>query len=192
MFTKKITKIEVTQGPISGKHGLISKNHPFTFAVGVLEEMQAHIGLIYELLLENNQIIMIHNVLKETMKSLQAIQSSLLYNKNQSYYDALNEPIYTNIHMLKSNITEIQKLLPVLKHFILPIGSPLAAQIHIARTVCRRAERVVVDYYEFIDNTKLFPLYLLSKNLNLELLNFLADFLFELARLVAYQGDDKK
>ena len=62
--------------------------------------------------------------------------------------------------------------LPPLRHFILPGGSASAAQIHLARAVCRRAERVVVDLAtseEFGGDA-------------LRFLNRLSDFLFTLAR----------
>ena len=45
---------------------------------------------------------------------------------------------------LERAIDEHQRELPPLRQFILPGGSPLAAQFHVARTVCRRAERTVV------------------------------------------------
>lgn len=45
---------------------------------------------------------------------------------------------------LESAIDRLEGQLPPLSHFILPGGCPAAAQVHLARTVCRRAERVVV------------------------------------------------
>ena len=62
--------------------------------------------------------------------------------------------------------------LPPLTNFILPGGSPAAAQLHIARTVCRRAERIVVALQEHEP---------LGEHV-LHYLNRLSDFLFTLAR----------
>jgi cob(I)alamin adenosyltransferase len=62
--------------------------------------------------------------------------------------------------------------LPPLTQFILPGGSPAAAQIHVGRTVCRRAERVVVALKEYETVGEQVIHYL----------NRLSDFLFTLAR----------
>ncbi len=73
---------------------------------------------------------------------------------------------------LEQAIDEMTAELPELKNFILPGGSLAAAQIHVARTVCRRAERIVVELLEHEplgDNVLLY-------------LNRLSDFLFTLAR----------
>ncbi|HTL05549.1 MAG TPA: cob(I)yrinic acid a,c-diamide adenosyltransferase, partial [Gemmatimonadales bacterium] len=63
--------------------------------------------------------------------------------------------------------------LPSLRAFILPAGSPKAAAIHLARTVCRRAERSVVALARASQVPELFLVYL----------NRLSDYLFTLARL---------
>ncbi|RPI23601.1 MAG: ATP:cob(I)alamin adenosyltransferase, partial [Acidobacteria bacterium] len=66
-----------------------------------------------------------------------------------------------------------EKKLPRLKNFILPGGSPGAAQLHLARTVCRRAERLLVRAMrtELAINAQILPY-----------LNRLSDLLFVLAR----------
>ena len=55
-------------------------------------------------------------------------------------------PVVTqsNIAMLEQSMDQLNTLLPTLASFVLPGGHPLAAQLHHARTVCRRAERVTV------------------------------------------------
>jgi cob(I)alamin adenosyltransferase len=76
------------------------------------------------------------------------------------------------IQWLESLIDSMTAELPVLTSFILPGGSPAAAQIHIARTVCRRAERLVVALQEHEAlGEQVIPY-----------LNRLSDFLFTLAR----------
>ena len=72
--------------------------------------------------------------------------------------------------------------LPPLRAFVLPAGSPKAAALHLARTVCRRAERSVVALAQSHDVPELFLVYL----------NRLSDYLFTLARQanqVAGRGD---
>ncbi len=76
------------------------------------------------------------------------------------------------IAWLETEIDRMQSELPPLRNFILPGGSPAAAQIHLARAICRRAERIVVSLSrseEIGGNPLMF-------------LNRLSDFLFVLAR----------
>ncbi len=76
------------------------------------------------------------------------------------------------IAWLETQIDDMTAALPPLTNFILPGGTPAAAQIHVARTVCRRAERVVVllQQHEALGGHAL------------AYLNRLSDFLFVLAR----------
>ncbi len=50
------------------------------------------------------------------------------------------------VHRLEMQIDSAEAELAPLREFILPGGSELAARLHIARTVCRRAERLLVDF----------------------------------------------
>jgi cob(I)alamin adenosyltransferase len=76
------------------------------------------------------------------------------------------------ITWLENGIDEMTAALSELKNFILPGGSPAAAQIHVARTICRRAERLVVTLQEDEPIGEYVIPYL----------NRLSDFLFTLAR----------
>ena len=87
----------------------------------------------------------------------------------------------TNLTFLESRIKEMEKQidvmdkqLPKLTNFILPGGSELAAQIHIARSICRRVERqlVALAQRQFIDPV------------TIKYLNRLSDLLFVLARFI--------
>jgi len=72
----------------------------------------------------------------------------------------------------EARIDRLEKDLPQLKNFVLPAGCPLAAQLHVARTVCRRAERRVVALRRQADVEPRLVRYL----------NRLADLLFVMAR----------
>lgn len=76
------------------------------------------------------------------------------------------------IAWLEESIDQMTAELPELRHFILPGGSAAAAQIHVARTVCRRAERISVALSAHEDIGPHAVIYL----------NRLSDFLFTLAR----------
>lgn len=70
---------------------------------------------------------------------------------------------------------------PPLQNFILPGGTPLSASLHLARTICRRAERAVVALTRHESINPAIVVYL----------NRLSDFLFALARLVNHQAGVK-
>ncbi|MEW4568716.1 cob(I)yrinic acid a,c-diamide adenosyltransferase [Tautonia sp. JC769] len=75
---------------------------------------------------------------------------------------------------IEHEIDHVESGLPPLQHFILPGGSPTAAQLHLARTICRRAERVVVSLGH-ADGQHVPPSLVVY-------LNRLSDYLFVLAR----------
>lgn len=76
------------------------------------------------------------------------------------------------IHRLENMIDELQKTLPPLKEFVLPGGTRLNAELHLARTVCRRAERFAVQLQDHAEiNPQAVPF-----------LNRLSDFLFVASR----------
>ena len=78
---------------------------------------------------------------------------------------------------LEEIIHEINQDLPPLKEFVLPGGSQLGAKAHVSRTVCRRAERSLVN---LIENNPEFEKY--QKSPVLPYINRLSDFLFVLSR----------
>jgi cob(I)alamin adenosyltransferase len=86
-------------------------------------------------------------------------------------------PEATRIAALEQSIDAMESHLTPLKTFILPGGSLTAAQLHVARTVCRRAERLVVALRDEQEATKASIAYL----------NRLSDFLFVAARFANQQ-----
>ena len=81
-----------------------------------------------------------------------------------------------HVQRLEQWIDELNENLPTLTSFILPGGSPLAAQLHVARTVCRRAERSILALHEQEP---------VSQSI-LEYINRLSDLLFVMSRAVNY------
>jgi cob(I)alamin adenosyltransferase len=84
----------------------------------------------------------------------------------------------TMIARLEMQIDAAEKELPQLKNFILPGGTMLAANLHVARTVCRRAERLMVTYARKRSFDALV----------VEYLNRLSDWLFAQARLANHRA----
>jgi cob(I)alamin adenosyltransferase len=77
-----------------------------------------------------------------------------------------------DIELLEKEMDRMFEVLPKLNHFILPAGCQAAAFAHVARTVCRRAERRIVELAEKAD---------VDKNL-VKYINRLSDYLFVLSR----------
>lgn len=81
---------------------------------------------------------------------------------------------------LETEIDTLESELPPLTRFILPGGAPAAAQVHLARTICRRAERLVVKLARQSSEHVPAPM--------LIYLNRLGDLLFVLARAINHQA----
>ena len=157
-----------TTSLINGKR--VSKSSPIIGALGELDELGAVIGLAkVELSLEGNR--------EENVCLLERIQQILFtvgaelmcYNGNSG---ATVSPVEDMVKLLETEITQIESRLPPLRSFILSGNSRASAQLHHARTVCRRVERAVVAMLESEENSA--PL--------LPYFNRLSDLLFLLAR----------
>jgi len=81
---------------------------------------------------------------------------------------------------LEGEIDRLNAGLEPLKSFILPGGSPASAYLHLARTVCRRAERIIVELKDQPDETVTAP--------SLQYVNRLSDFLFVASRYANDKG----
>ena len=86
----------------------------------------------------------------------------------------------TQVSWLEGEIDRLNAELSPLKSFILPGGSAAAAYLHLARTVCRRAERIMVELNDQPGETVTAPA--------LKYINRLSDFLFVASRFVNDQG----
>ena len=81
----------------------------------------------------------------------------------------------SDIELLENAIDEMDKVLPPMKHFVLPGGHATISQVHIARCICRRAERNVLHLNEMAQVIEL----------TFKYLNRLSDYLFTLSRQLA-------
>jgi cob(I)alamin adenosyltransferase len=146
----------------------VSKDSPRIAAYGDVDELNAILGLARA---ETNHA--------PVQQSLFDIQNSLfiLGAELASPQPDPKIPVITAAHVdaLERQIDAISENLPPLKTFILPGGSKTAAMLHLARTVCRRAERSVVHLSTLPDER--------VDHWSVIYLNRLSDFLFTLARL---------
>ncbi|MEG1909987.1 MAG: cob(I)yrinic acid a,c-diamide adenosyltransferase [Bacteroidales bacterium] len=141
---------------------------------GNLDELNSHIGLLLAYLPQSNKTEHLRDLLQRVQKNIFTIGSfySFDFLSEQEFF--LNVLECDEIENLEKFIDQTQTLLPPLKDFIMPGGCVAAAQAHVARCICRRAERLAVEgeFSQAIDIHKR----------NLAYLNRLSDFLFVAAR----------
>jgi cob(I)alamin adenosyltransferase len=148
-------------------------------AYGTVDELNAAIGVIRSYNIPENP----GKMLVEIQNKLFNIGSRLASDKKGEEFTKKLSITENHISFLEKAIDEMEEELPELTHFILPGGDLSAAQCHVARTVCRRAERRIL---EFSETEKVEPE-------TLKYMNRLSDFLFVLARkLTANSGIEEK
>jgi len=146
----------------------VMKDDPLIEAYGTVDELIAYIGLIRDLSDDGQSDEVLYKIQDVLMKGA----SLLSAGENIDTIDGLPVITRKDIRFLEHNIDIMEAELPLLKHFILPGGYVPASHCHIARTICRRAERRVVAAGFGNDRIKMV----------LQYLNRLSDYLFVLAR----------
>ncbi len=152
----------------------VPKSHIRIETYGTIDELNSHIGLVADLFQEPHTA----TVLKEIQDRLFTIGSSLACDPDKEPLMRLPDLKETDITALENEIDKMNEVLEPMKFFILPGGHPTISSTHIARCVCRRAERNCVNMQEqelFVDQ------------LVIKYLNRLSDYLFVLARFEAHQ-----
>ena len=152
----------------------VPKSHLRIEAYGTVDELNSYIGLCRDLLSDNA----IRELLQEIQDRLFTIGSSLACDPEKEPRMRLPDLKETDIQLLEKSIDKMNEDLPEMKSFILPGGHTTVSHLHIARCVCRRAERCVVRL-EMESPEK--------DSLTLKYLNRLSDYLFVLARYAGHQ-----
>ena len=118
----------------------LSKADNLFGVMGDIDELNSHIGLVRAQLQRNKG----QSISKDFSQALVIIQH-LLFNIGGELAMPEYEGVHaTHIEWLEQQIDMMNTTLPPLKDFILPTGSVLVSQLHVARSVCRRAERQAV------------------------------------------------
>jgi cob(I)alamin adenosyltransferase len=150
----------------------VPKSHSRIEAYGSVDELNSYIGLCRDLITDKH----LKDILREIQDRLFTIGSSLACDPIREPKLRLPDLKEEDIILLENEIDAMNEKLPPMKSFILPGGHVTVSQIHIARCVCRRAERCTVRL-EFEKSE--------SENIIIKYLNRLSDYLFILARFVA-------
>jgi len=171
----RLSKIYTRTGD-SGTTGLgdgsrVDKDSLRVEAYGTVDELNSQIGLIIAFGVDT----LIANQLLDIQHDLFDLGGELCVPG----YSAITD---THVDILEATLDEHNKDLPALKEFILPGGNLAAATCHVARTVCRRAERITISLSR-------------AETVNppvIKYLNRLSDLLFVLCRVFARQGGESE
>tara|TARA_B100000767_G_C19712327_1_gene513352 strand:- start:763 stop:1311 length:549 start_codon:yes stop_codon:yes gene_type:complete len=163
IYTKKGDKGQT--GLIGGSR--VSKNDLRINAYGTVDELNAHVGLLRDLV-KGDELQL--NLLEIQDRLFTA--GSLLAVGEKGTKMKLPELHEENIQHLEAWIDTMDKSLPEMKTFVLPGGHVTVSTCHVARTVCRRAERLIVELSDQVEVAAVVIAYF----------NRLSDYLFTLSR----------
>lgn len=163
IYTK--TGDEGTTSLVNGTR--VPKFHIRIEAYGTIDELMSYIGLLRDL----------PEMDKKSIESLIKIQEHLMtiasiLASEQHDNPSLPKIHHSDINFLENEIDKMDSELPILKAFVLPGGHYVVSHIHIARCICRRAERLVLAVYNEYGGNEIVNQYM----------NRLSDYLFILAR----------
>ena len=143
-------------------------------AYGTVDELSSHLGLLAAMMAEGEDrdlIIRVQNNLFNVCTNLATDQSQTPLYPSAKLADG-------EIELLELEVDRIMKLLPERQGFVLPGGTQTAAQAHVCRTVCRRAERRIVALAEVA---------VVSPEVQ-QYINRLSDYLFVLAKKINFNA----
>lgn len=166
----RLSKISTKTGD-SGETGLaggsrVSKSSVRIITLGDIDELNSWLGMLRAELTTEDE-------LQPLLARIQHDLFDLGGEMAMPGYELLKEEMLT---LIEDKVVEYNESLPHLKEFILPGGTKMAATCHMARAVCRRAERSYVDVLNNEEDINL---------LGLKYLNRLSDLLFVLARVLS-------
>ena len=164
-----------TTSLLSGK--IVPKHHLRIESYGTVDELIAFCGLLRDSY--SNEYYT--KLIAEIQDRLMTI-ASLLANDDTALIAQLPSLYEEDVVVLEKEIDKMEEQLPPIRTFVLPGGNYVVSVCHVTRTVCRRAERVVIRLSEEEDVNPLVIKYL----------NRLSDFLFVLSRLISRELDVKE
>lgn len=156
----------------------VPKHHIRIESYGTIDELNSHIGLIRDQAIDQlhkNTLMHIQDRLF-TVGAILATDPKKAVLKNGEQRLKIPKISQDDIKRLENEMDAMEASLPPMTHFVLPGGHQTVSFCHIARTVCRRAERLASHLYElepFQEETLMY-------------INRLSDYLFVLARKLAY------
>ncbi|TPE44630.1 cob(I)yrinic acid a,c-diamide adenosyltransferase [Pontibacter mangrovi] len=151
----------------------VSKAHLRIEVYGTVDELNSYIGLVRDQEVNQGRL----DILKEIQDRLFTIGSTLATDPDKNTKMATPDLHEEDIALLEQEIDKYTAEVPPLRAFILPGGHPSVSFCHVARCVCRRAERLAISLQEVSAVDELVVKYL----------NRLSDYLFALCRIMAHE-----
>jgi cob(I)alamin adenosyltransferase len=139
---------------------------------GTVDELNSYIGLLRDQEVNAPR----RDVLKEVQDRLFTIGAHLATDPDKEARQRIPDLHTEDIDLLESEMDRMDQVLTPLREFVLPGGHPAVSFGHVARCVCRRAERLVIHLREESPVEDLVVMYL----------NRLSDYLFVLSRAMAH------
>lgn len=154
----------------------VPKNHIRIESYGTVDELNSYLGMVNDMCANPE----IDEWLREIQDRLFTIGSVLATNPEKEVKMKLPDLHDADVEWLEKNIDKMNEVLPEMRSFIIPGGNLAASTCHVARCVCRRAERLCVG---MVNEEEAVP------ELILKYLNRLSDFLFVLARYIGFKAN---
>jgi cob(I)alamin adenosyltransferase len=151
----------------------VPKSHIRIETYGTVDELNSYIGLCSDQLTHLPSKVL----LKEVQDRLFTIGSSLACDPDREPLMKIPDLKEADIQLLENEIDKMNESVPPMKSFILPGGHPSVSSLHVARCICRRAERLSVHMQQ--ENIFVDPLVI-------KYLNRLSDYLFVLSRFTGH------
>lgn len=153
----------------------VSKSCQRIESYGAIDELNAHVGLLVSKLEAGEERSFLSEIQRQLFVVGGNLATDLSHHKPHPSLCLAEEAVME----VERHIDQLQSLLPELKFFILPGGSPLSCQAHICRTVCRRAEREMLRLEEGGERVD---------SIVKSYVNRLSDYFFVLARYLNQQA----
>jgi len=152
-LTKIYTKTgdDGSTGLIGGKR--ISKSSQRIITYGAIDELNSSIGIVLSSKLDND----IHDLLEKIQNDLFVAGADLA---NPDLKVSLNRITESMVKFLETNIDKFEDELSPITYFILPGGDTVAAQVHLARAISRRAETHIIQLSEREEINKTCQIYM--------------------------------
>ena len=150
----------------------VSKDNLQIEFYGAIDELNSFIGLLRDQKIAARSLESLIKI-QEELFVMCADLANIQEKDNPGEYNANSQHISSNmVEYLENEIDKMTENLPKMTHFILPGGHTTVSYCHIARSVCRRAERLIVRLQKTAEINPVILIYL----------NRLSDYLFTLAR----------
>ena len=166
-----------TTSLVGGKR--VPKNHPRVEAYGDMDELISFIGIVISDTATPHEI----DILRRIQEQLMLISAHFASDDS---YKKLEDVSEDEVTLLEAEIDKMSAVLPEQKAFILPGTPRVSSECHVARTICRRAERHALAIVSTHEGDKTFSN---SIHIGLKYLNRLSDYLFVLARFYCMEKE---